>query len=176
VPQRRAQHPERAVHVRCRLSGGRYPARNRRARRPGTQPVQDRSRLFLPLGRADPGEAPRLFNIYPQGNFIEATQDTPYFQIGEAKYGKPIIDRVVNYHTPVEDAAKCALISFDSTMKSNLSVGLPIDMLVYDKDDFGPGIHQRITEHDPYFQQLHTGWGQALREAFAALPPMRWKE
>jgi putative proteasome-type protease len=83
---------------------------------------------------------------------------------------------VVNYHTPVEDAAKCALISFDSTMKSNLSVGLPIDMLVYDKDDFGPGIHQRITEHDPYFQQLHTGWGQALREAFAALPPMRWKE
>ncbi|WP_159875509.1 proteasome-type protease [Aquitalea denitrificans] len=128
------------------------------------------------LGGQIRGEAPRLFNIYPQGNFIEATQDTPYFQIGEAKYGKPIIDRVVSYHTPVEDAAKCALISFDSTMKSNLSVGLPIDMLVYDKDDFGPGIHQHITEHDPYFQQLHTGWGQALREAFAALPPMRWKE
>jgi putative proteasome-type protease len=128
------------------------------------------------LGGQIRGEPPRLFNIYPQGNFIEATQDTPYFQIGEAKYGKPIIDRVVSYDTPVEDAAKCALISFDSTMKSNLSVGLPIDMLVYDKDDFGPGIHQRITEHDPYFQQLHTGWGQALREAFAALPPMHWKE
>ena len=128
------------------------------------------------LGGQIRGEAPRLFNIYPQGNFIEATQDTPYFQIGEAKYGKPIIDRVINYHTAVEDAAKCALISFDSTMKSNLSVGLPIDMLMYDKDDFGPGIHQRITEHDAYFQQLHTGWGQALREAFAALQPMRWKE
>jgi len=128
------------------------------------------------LGGQIRGEAPRLFNIYPQGNFIEATTDTPYFQIGEAKYGKPIIDRVVHYHTPVADAAKCALISFDSTMKSNLSVGLPIDMLLYDRDDFGPGIHKRITEHDPYFQQLHQGWGQALRDAFAALPPMLWED
>ena len=124
------------------------------------------------LGGQIKGEAPRLFNIYPQGNFIESSIDTPYFQIGEAKYGKPIIDRVINFNSPVIDAAKCALISFDSTMNSNLSVGLPIDLLLYAKDDFGPGIHKRITEHDPYFQQLHQGWGQALREAFFAMPPL----
>ncbi|WP_293760117.1 proteasome-type protease [uncultured Aquitalea sp.] len=126
------------------------------------------------LGGQIKGEAPRLFNIYPQGNFIESTTDTPYFQIGEAKYGKPIIDRVIQHHTPVEDAAKCALISFDSTMKSNLSVGLPIDMLLYGRDALDGGTHKRITEHDAYFQSLHEGWGRALREAFAELPPMSW--
>jgi putative proteasome-type protease len=126
------------------------------------------------LGGQIRGEAPRLFNIYPQGNFIEASAETPYFQIGEAKYGKPIIDRVVHYDTPLEDAAKCALISFDSTMKSNLSVGLPIDMLLYGKDRLDSGQYRSINEHDPYFQQLHQGWGRALCDAFYALPPMQW--
>ena len=126
------------------------------------------------LGGQIRGEPPRLFNIYPQGNFIESTDDTPYFQLGEAKYGKPIIDRVVGYRTPLEEAATCALISFDSTMKSNLSVGLPIDLLRYDRDAFDRGRHMRITEQDRYFQALHQGWGRALRKAFAALPRMDW--
>lgn len=126
------------------------------------------------LGGQICGETQRLFHIYPQGNFIESMPDTPYFQIGEAKYGKPILDRVINYHTLVKDAAKCALISFDSTMKSNLSVGLPIDILLYERDRLGSATQKRITEQDSYFQSLHEGWGRALRESFAALPPVEW--
>jgi putative proteasome-type protease len=129
----------------------------------------------LLLGGQISGEPPRLFNIYPQGNFIESSTDTPYFQIGEAKYGKPILDRVVTHQTPLDEAATCALISFDSTMKSNLSVGLPIDLLRYSRDAFDAGMQKRITEHDRYFQALHQGWGRALREAFADLPHMDWE-
>jgi putative proteasome-type protease len=126
------------------------------------------------LGGQIAGEAPRLFNIYPQGNFIEATPDTPYFQIGESKYGKPIIDRVISYQTPVDEAAKCALISFDSTIKSNLSVGLPIDLLLYRHDTLAIGLQQRIGEQDEYFQTIRKAWGEALRQSFAALPPLPW--
>jgi putative proteasome-type protease len=126
------------------------------------------------LGGQISGEAPRLFNIYPQGNFIEATPDTPYFQIGESKYGKPIIDRVISYQTPVQEAAKCALISFDSTIKSNLSVGLPIDLLLYQRDSLQPGLQRRICEQDDYFLTIRNAWGDALRQAFAALPPLPW--
>ena len=128
------------------------------------------------LGGQIAGEEPRLFNIYPQGNFIEATPETPYFQIGESKYGKPIIDRVITYQTPLAEAAKCALISFDSTIKSNLSVGLPIDLLLYRRDQFRVALQQRIAEDDAYFQQLRRGWGDALRQAFAALPQAPWQE
>lgn len=126
------------------------------------------------LGGQISGEEPRLFNIYPQGNFIEATVDTPYFQIGESKYGKPIIDRVIRYDTPLLEAAKCALISFDSTIKSNLSVGLPIDLMIYQGDTLVAGLQQRICEHDEYFQMIRKAWGEGLRQAFAALPPLPW--
>ncbi|MBM3117750.1 proteasome-type protease [Jeongeupia naejangsanensis] len=120
------------------------------------------------------GEAPRLFNVYPQGNFIEASEDTPYFQIGEAKYGKPIIDRVIRYDTPLADAAKCTLISFDSTIRSNLSVGLPIDLLQHHRDRFSPAAPYRITADDPYFNQLRASWGCGLRSVFAELPGADW--
>lgn len=126
------------------------------------------------LGGQIAGEHQRLFNLYPQGNFIEATIDTPYFQIGEAKYGKPIIDRVISYQTALPEAAKCALISFDSTMKSNLSVGLPIDMLLYRADSLGAGLKRRVEEDDAYFQQIRRGWGESLRAAFASLPTADW--
>lgn len=126
------------------------------------------------LGGQVAGEPPRLFNIYPQGNFIEATVDTPYFQIGEAKYGKPIIDRVVNFQTPLKEASKCVLISFDSTIRSNLSVGLPIDLLLYRRDGFQVTSKQRIGESDPYYQMIRQTWSQGLRETFARLADPDW--
>nr|WP_295083039.1 proteasome-type protease [uncultured Roseateles sp.] len=120
------------------------------------------------------GEEPRIFHVYAQGNFIEATEDTPYFQIGESKYGKPIIDRVINPSTSLKEAAKCTLVSFDSTIRSNLSVGLPIDMLLYLSDSFAPAEPHRITASDPYFNMLRNSWGEGLKKAFAALPDEDW--
>ena len=122
------------------------------------------------------GEAPRLFHIYTQGNFIEATDDTPYFQLGESKYGKPILDRVVSMATPQKEAAKCVLISFDSTMKSNISVGLPIDLLWYPRDSLRVGMQHRIREGDPYFTMLRSRWGGGLRRVFSELPDPDWLE
>ena len=122
------------------------------------------------LGGQIAGEAPRLFSIYAAGNFIEATPETPYFQIGESKYGKPIIDRVLRPHTPLDEAAKCALISMDSTIRSNLSVGLPLDLLTVKTDTLAVALHQRIDASDAYFQMIRNGWSEALRHAFDELP------
>jgi putative proteasome-type protease len=126
------------------------------------------------IGGQIAGEAPRLFMVYPQGNFIEATEDTCYFQIGESKYGKPIIDRVVKPTTSLDEAVKCALVSFDSTIKSNLSVGLPIDLAIVPRDAFKIGFRHRIAPEDPYFASLRTGWGQGLRRVFNELPKPDW--
>ncbi|ALV04725.1 peptidase [Roseateles depolymerans] len=120
------------------------------------------------------GEAPRLFHVYPQGNFIEATEDTPYLQIGESKYGKPIIDRVIDFDSSLTEATKCALISFDSTIRSNLSVGLPLDMLLYRTDSFAPARPHRVTAEDPYFNRLRQGWGGGLKRVFEQLPDDDW--
>nr|5LOY_A Chain A, Designed Anbu Protein [synthetic construct]5LOY_B Chain B, Designed Anbu Protein [synthetic construct]5LOY_C Chain C, Designed Anbu Protein [synthetic construct]5LOY_D Chain D, Designed Anbu Protein [synthetic construct] len=127
------------------------------------------------LGGQIAGEPPRLFLIYPAGNFIEATPDTPFFQIGETKYGKPILDRVITPDTSLEDAAKCALVSFDSTMRSNLSVGLPLDLLVYERDSLRVGHRRRIDEDDPYFRMLRKQWSEGLRQAFDSLPDPPWE-
>ena len=121
-------------------------------------------------------EPPRLFHVYAQGNFIEATDDTPYFQLGESKYGKPILDRVVTMATPQKEAAKCVLISFDSTMKSNISVGLPIDILWYPRGSLRVGMQHRIREGDPYFTMLRSRWGGGLRRVFQELPDPDWLE
>jgi putative proteasome-type protease len=133
----------------------------------------DPSASFL-IGGQIGSEPPRLFNIYPEGNFIEATPETPYFQIGEIKYGKPILDRVVNSHTSLTDAAKCTLVSFDSTMRSNISVGLPIDLMVYERDTLRVGTQCSIDEHDPYFKMIHTKWAEGLKKVFAELPNPSW--
>jgi putative proteasome-type protease len=130
----------------------------------------------LLVGGQIKGEAPRLFHVYAQGNFIEATDDTPYFQLGESKYGKPILDRVISMATPQKEAAKCVLISFDSTMKSNISVGLPIDLLWYPRDSLRVGMQQRIREGDPYFTMLRSRWGGGLRRVFSELPDPDWLE
>ena len=116
------------------------------------------------------GMEPRLFMIYPEGNFIEASYDTPFFQIGETKYGCPIILRGYDRAMTFEDAVKLMMVSFDSTLKANLSVGLPLDMLVLEKDRFEPLHDRRITAADPYFQQISSGWGEALKRAFYSLP------
>ena len=128
------------------------------------------------LGGQIAGEDERLFHIYSQGNFIEASDETPYFQLGEAKYGKPILDRVLTPGTPQKEAAKCVLISFDSTIKSNISVGLPIDMLWYPRDSLRVGVQQRIREGDPYFSMLRQRWGGGLRRVFGELPDPDWME
>ena len=119
-------------------------------------------------------ELPRLFCVYAPGNFIEATADTPYFQIGESKYGKPIIDRVVSRSTSLAQAAKCALISMDSTIRSNLSVGLPLDLLSIRRDALRVHTHINITEEHAYFKMIRSRWSESLRTAFHELPDPEW--
>ena len=116
------------------------------------------------------GMEPRLFMIYPEGNFIEASFDTPFFQIGETKYGRPIILRGYDRAMSFEDAVKLMMVSFDSTLAANLSVGLPLDLLVIERDRFEPLEQRRIMADDPYFKKVSLSWGKALRDAFHSLP------
>jgi len=133
----------------------------------------DASANFI-VGGQIAGEGQRLFLVYSEGNFIEATAETPYFQIGEVKYGKPIIDRVIRADTSIADAIKCLLVSFDSTMRSNLSVGLPIDMACYNRDSLQLYQNHRFDDQDNYMQRLHQSWGEGVRRAFAELPDYEW--
>jgi len=127
------------------------------------------------LGGQIAGEHCRLFQVYSAGNFIEAGQETPYFQIGESKYGKPILDRVLTPHTPLDEATKCALISMDSTVRSNLSVGLPLDLLVYRAGELMVGRFVTIQDDDLYFRNIRQRWGSLLKEAFHSLPELNWE-
>ena len=120
------------------------------------------------------GEPIRLFRIYAEGNFIEAGADTPYFQTGETKYGKPIIDRVITRSTPLADATKCVLVSFDSTMRSNLSVGMPIDLICYERDTLEIQRRRRFDHGDPYFTALSHEWSEGTRQVFRQLPELLW--
>jgi putative proteasome-type protease len=120
------------------------------------------------------GEAPRLFRIYAEGNFIEAGTDTPFLQTGEAKYGKPIIDRVIVPSTSLADATKCVLVSFDSTMRSNLSVGMPIDLVCYERDSLAIRLRHRFEQGDPYYTALSADWRDGVRRVFRELPDLVW--
>lgn len=122
------------------------------------------------LGGQIKGSPPRLFMIYPEGNFIESTDDTPFFQIGETKYGKPIIIRAYERTMSLAETVKLLLVSFDSTLKSNLSVGLPLDLLFLEKDAFKVGLKRRIAQDDQYYRTISDGWSNALKTAFASLP------
>jgi putative proteasome-type protease len=128
----------------------------------------------LIVGGQIQGEPPRLFLIYPAGNFIESGTETLYFQLGETKYGKPILERVLTPAVGLLDVAKCALVSFDSTIKANISVAPPIDLLIYQADSFQVGCRRRIGVDDPYFVQLGRGWGEGLRRVFAEVPNLPW--
>jgi len=121
------------------------------------------------------GDEPmRLFLVYSAGNFIEATAETPYFQIGESKYGKPVLDRVITPETPLDEAAKCALVSMDSTIKSNLSVGLPLDLVVYEAGKLQSDRVVCIDHDNPYYRMLHDSWGQRLRQVFDSIEDPQW--
>lgn len=122
------------------------------------------------LGGQIKGGEPRLFLIYPEGNFIEASWDTPFFQVGETKYGRPIILRGYDRSMSYEDAVKLLMVSFDSTLKANLSVGLPLDILVIERDGFKPLHERRVDSIDPYFRAISSSWSEALRKAFHSLP------
>lgn len=130
--------------------------------------------VSLLLGGQIGGQAQRLFMVYAAGNFIEATADTPFLQIGEHKYGKPILDRVLTPETTLVDGVKLALISMDSTLRSNLTVGMPLDLLVYREGTQRVTLRKRITEEEPYFRSLREGWSDSLREAYRALPAPDW--
>ena len=140
-----------------------------------TQHNIDANASFI-LGGQIVGDTQRMYLIYSEGNYIEATQETPFFQIGETKYGKPILDRVIKPTSNLVEASKCVLVSFDSTMRSNVSVGLPIDLVTYDKNSLKIGLQRRITESDPYFNMIHTQWGEGLRRVFAQLPDPYWDD
>ena len=120
------------------------------------------------------GEPCRLFLVYSAGNFIEALAEAPYFQIGESKYGKPILDRMITPESTLEDAAKCALVSMDSTMRSNLSVGLPLDLMVYEVDRFAVTRFAMIDANNEYFRMIHDTWGERLKQMFEDIPPPVW--
>ena len=128
---------------------------------------------FIVGGQID-GEPMRLFRIYAEGNFIEAGTDTSFFQTGETKYGKPILDRVLSPHTAIADATKCVLVSFDSTMRSNLSVGMPIDLTCYERDSLEVHQRRRFDEGDAYFTALSDEWGEGTRQVFRQLPELPW--
>ena len=120
------------------------------------------------------GERCRLFQVYSAGNFIESHNENTYFQIGEAKYGKPILDRVITPRTSLDDAAKCALISMDSTLRSNISVGLPLDMLVYDDASLAVTHFATIDEKNHYFQMIRSSWGDQLKAVFEGIAAPVW--
>lgn len=122
------------------------------------------------LGGQMRGSEPRLFMIYPEGNFIESSDDTPFFQIGETKYGKPILVRAYDPQMTFAETAKLLMVSFDSTLKSNLSVGLPLDMLFMERDTYKIALQKRVGADDPYYRQISEGWSDALRNAFRSLP------
>ncbi|MDO8719140.1 MAG: proteasome-type protease [Polaromonas sp.] len=132
--------------------------------------------VALVLGGQIRGEAMRLFQVYSAGNFIEATDETPYFQLGESKYGKPVLDRVLTPETPLAEAAKCVLVSMDSTIKSNLSVGLPLDLVVYEADSFKTDKIVCIDHDNPYYQMMHNNWGRKLREVFDSIEDPVWDD
>jgi putative proteasome-type protease len=168
-PDRRSLYSVETMFDAAELVGAALRAVHKR----DAEALKDHGIEFNPsfiLGGQIKGEAPRLFNIYAAGNFIEASVDTPYFQIGEAKYGKPIIDRVVTRSSSIAEATKCALISMDSTIRSNLSVGPPLDLLCLKRDALRVLVHRSIAADDEYFRMIRSSWGESLRHAFHALP------
>ncbi len=127
------------------------------------------------LGGQIKGEEPQLYLIYPQGNYIQATMETPFLQIGETKYGKPILDRTIAYDTPLDDVAKCSLLSIDSTMKSNISVGPPINLMMYETNSFVIRHTLELRLGAPYLAKIRKLWENSVRKAFEEMPNIEWQ-
>ena len=122
------------------------------------------------------GMAPEIFHVYPQGNYITASPETPFLQIGETKYGKPILDRIIGPTTSLEDAARCALVSLDSTIRSNISVGPPVELAVYEINSLEEPRHLKLTLNSPMYKSLQKSWNEGLRRAFLRLPRFEWEK
>lgn len=127
------------------------------------------------LGGQIAGKTPEIYLIYPQGNYISASPETPYLQIGENKYGKPILDRIISSSTSLEDAARCALVSLDSTMRSNISVGPPVELAIYSQDSLAEPHHQKLSLNSPLYKSLQKRWNEGLRRVFNRLPRFEWE-
>lgn len=121
------------------------------------------------------GGDPAIYMIYSAGNFISESDEMPFLQIGESKYGKPILDRILTRDTSLEDAARCTIVSMDSTIKSNATVGPPIELLVYEKESFNTDHHIKMDENDPYLHDIKQAWNEAMKNAFRTLPPFHWE-
>jgi len=121
------------------------------------------------------GSSPDIYLIYPQGNYISASPETPFLQIGENKYGKPILDRIITHNTTLEDAARCALVSLDSTIRSNISVGPPVELAIYEVDTLSEPHHVKLTMFSPLYKSLQKRWNEGLRRAFNRLPRFDWE-
>ena len=132
--------------------------------------------VSLIFGGQISGGDPVIYMMYSAGNFINDSDETPFLQIGESKYGKPILDRILTRKTSLEDAARCAIVSMDSTIKSNATVGPPIEVLVYEKDSFKTDHYIKIEEDDEYLHQIKQAWNEALKNAFVQLPPFQWEK
>lgn len=128
------------------------------------------------IGGQVAGQAPEIYLIYPQGNYISASPETPYLQIGENKYGKPILDRIITPSTSLEDAARCALVSLDSTIRSNISVGPPVELTIYTCDTLEEPVHMKLTLNSPMYKSLQKHWNEGLRRAFKRLPRFEWEK
>ena len=131
--------------------------------------------MTLVFGGQVRNSSPAIYMMYPAGNFISDSDQTPFLQIGESKYGRPILDRIVTPETSLEDAARCAIVSMDSTIKSNATVGPPIEGLVYEKDSFETSHYIKMDEDDPYLHDIKQAWNDALKDAFAKMPPFHWE-
>lgn len=129
---------------------------------------------FIIGGQIEGGE-PEIYLIYPQGNYISASTETPFLQIGETKYGKPILDRIITNTTTLEDAARCALVSLDSTIRSNISVGPPLELAMYKVDSIAEPHHMKLTMNSPLYKSLQKRWNEGLRRAFNRLPRFDWE-
>ncbi|MGB5456138.1 MAG: peptidase [Gammaproteobacteria bacterium] len=132
--------------------------------------------VTLIFGGQISGTAPAIYQMYSAGNFISESDQTPYLQIGESKYGRPILDRILTRETSLEDAARCAIVSMDSTIKSNATVGPPIEVLVYERDSFRTDHYIKLEEDDSYLHEIKQIWNEALKQAFAQLPRFHWEE
>ncbi len=128
------------------------------------------------IGGQITGDAAMIYLVYAAGNYISISDETPYLQIGESKYGKPILDRILEPETSLEDAARCALVSMDSTLRANATVGPPIEVLVYEEGSFKANHHIKLTSEDPYLRTLNRAWNEAIKLAFNDLPPFRWED
>ena len=132
--------------------------------------------VTLIFGGQIAGEKPAIYLVYAAGNFISDSDQTPFLQIGESKYGRPILDRILKRETTLEDAARCAIVSMDSTIKSNATVGPPIELLVYQKDSFQTDHYIKLEEDDSYLYEIKHSWNDALQKSFSQLPPFHWEK